>query len=222
MAAFSFELALFFWFLFRERTRNGTVLVLSAFLLAALAFVAWIGGSEVSDRISTLAVAGHSDVRTDIRVAIDRDSLHMFAKRPILGWGLGTFPGVYPQFRSFYTNAFVNQAHNDYLQLLTETGVLGFGVGMWFLVAAVRPAIRKARTWSADINGAVALAALLGICGILVHSFVDFNLQIPANAMLFYVLCSIGGMNSHFRNPRREQRRNSAVETDCDPSAVEL
>src|SRR5260221_5838245 len=176
MAAFSFEVALFFWFLFRERTRSGVVLVLTAFLLIALASIAWIGGSEVPDRISTLAVAGHSDVRTDIRVAIDRDSLHMFARRPILGWGLGAVPGVYPQFRSFYTNAFVNQAHNDYLQLLTETGLLGYGVGMWFLVAALRPAIHKARTWSADVNGAVALAALLGVSGILVHSFVDFNL----------------------------------------------
>ena len=51
----------------------------------------------------------------------------MFLKRPVLGWGLGTFPVVYPQFRSFSTNFFVNQAHNDYLQLLVEMGLLGFG-----------------------------------------------------------------------------------------------
>jgi hypothetical protein len=71
------------------------------------------------------------------------------------------------------------------------------------------------------VNGAVALAALLGIGGILVHSFVDFNLQIPANAMLFYVLCAIAAADTRFRNPRREQRRHSRVEV-ADDSAVSL
>ena len=57
---------------------------------------------------------------------IDRDCLRMWREKPFLGWGLGTFPIVYPQFRSFYTTFFVNQAHNDYLQLLSELGVPGF------------------------------------------------------------------------------------------------
>ena len=195
-------------------------MVLVGFLLVALASVASIGGSEVSERISTLTSSGHSELSSDIRLAIYRDSLHMFAQRPILGWGLATFSDVYPEFRSFYTNAFVNRAHNDYLQLLTETGVLGFGIGIWFLVAALRPAIRKAQTWSADVNGAVALAALLGIAGILLHSFVDSNLQIPANALLFYVLCSVAAMDSRFRNHRREHRRRVVVEETPDNSPL--
>lgn len=222
MAAYALQIALFFWFLFRERTRNGVALVLGAFLLVALVSVAWIGGSEVTERISTVASNKQTEIGSDIRVMIDRDSLHMFAKRPVLGWGLGTFADVYPQFRSFYTNQLVNRAHNDYLELLTDTGILGFGIGIWFLVAALRPAIRKARTWSGDVNGSVALAALLGISGILVHSFVDFNLQIPANAMLFYVVCALAAADTRFRNPRREQRRHSRVEVTSDDSAVPL
>jgi O-antigen ligase len=213
MAAYALQMALFFWFLFRERTRNRVALVLCAFLLVALASVAWIGGSEVTNRISTIASNNkQAEIGADVRFTIYRDSLHMFAKRPVLGWGLGTFADVYPQFRSFYTNQFVNRAHNDYLDLLTDAGILGFGVGIWFLLAAVRPGIRKAKTWSGDVNGAVALAALLGISGILVHSLVDSNLQIPANAMLFYVLCTIAAADTRFRNPRREHRRHSSVE----------
>lgn len=223
MAAYALQIALFFWFLFRERTRNGVALVLGAFLLVALVSVAWIGGSEVTERISTVASNNkQTEIGSDIRFAIDRDSLHMFAKHPVLGWGLGTFADVYPQFRSFYTNQLVNRAHNDYLELLTDTGILGFGIGSWFLIATLRPAIRKARTWSGDVNGAVALAVLLGISGILVHSFVDFNLQIPANAMLFYVLCAIAAADTRFRNPRREQRRHSRAEVTTDDSAVPL
>ena len=57
----------------------------------------------------------------------------MFSHRPVWGWGLGTFPIVYPSYRSFYTNLFVNEAHNDYAQLLVETGLLGFALMLWFL-----------------------------------------------------------------------------------------
>ncbi|HEV2699568.1 MAG TPA: O-antigen ligase family protein [Terriglobales bacterium] len=212
MAAFAIQATVFLWLLFRERTRNGAALLLAGFLLLALASIAWIGGSEVSARIATLGSSRHADPSTDMRLKIDADSLRMFSQWPILGCGLGTFPTVYPQFRSFYTNSFVNAAHNDYLQLLTETGIVGFAIAIWFLVAAIRPAIRKARNWPSDVNGAVAVAALLGICGILVHSFVDFNLQIPANAMLFYVLCTVAAMEPRFRNHRRDRHHHAAPE----------
>jgi O-antigen ligase len=209
MAAFAVQTAIFFWLLFRERTRNGVALLSAAFLLVALASIAFIGGSEVSDRLASISPIRHGDLSTQLRMKIDADAFHMFAGRPLLGWGLGTFPAVYPQFRSFYTDAFVNAAHNDYLQLLTEMGAFGFAIAIWFLVAAIRPAIRKIKNWPSDINGAVAFASLLGICGILVHSLVDFNLQIPANAMLFYVLCTVAAMEPRFRNHRRERHKRT-------------
>lgn len=212
MTAFGVQIAIFFWLLFRERTRNGVALLLGAFLLIGLISIFWIGGSEVSARISTLATNPHSDLSSDLRLKIDADTLRMFARHPVLGWGLSTFQDVYPQFRSFYTNSLVNAAHNDYLQVLAETGVFGFLVTIWLLVVVVRRAVRKLRNWPSDVNGALALASLLGVSGILVHSFVDFNLQIPANAMLFYVLCTLAAMDSRFRNLRREHRGRAVVE----------
>jgi O-antigen ligase len=206
MAAFAIQIALFFVFLFRERTQNRIALLLGAFLLIALASVAWIGGSDVSSRISTLADYEHPDLNADIRLKIDRDGMRMISARPLLGWGLGTFADVYPQFRSFYTNSLVNEAHNDYLQTLIETGVLGFGIGVWLMVTAVRGALRKIKNWASNVNGILALAALLGISGILVHSLVDFNLEVPANALLFFLLCTLAGMDARFRNLRREYK----------------
>jgi O-antigen ligase len=212
MAAFAVQMTIFVWLLFRERTRSRIVLLLGAFLLITLATITSIGGSEVSDRISTLTPGKHAHITADLRLAIDRDALRMFRQRPWLGWGMGNFADVFPQFRSFYTNSFVNAAHNDYLQVLTETGVIGFALVIWFLVAAIRPALRKTRNWPSDVNGAVALASVLGISGILVHSFVDFNLQVPANALLFYVLCTIAAMEPRFRNFRREHKHDSVTE----------
>ena len=218
MTAFALEMAIFSWLLFRERTRNRVVLLLGGFLLVSLLSILWIGGSEVSARISTITKHQHSDLTSDIRFAIDGDSLRMFARRPVLGWGLGNFANVYPQFRSFYTNLFVNEAHNDYLQALTETGALGFGIVIWFLVVVLQNARRKIRNWSSDVNGIVTVAALLGIAGMLVHSFVDFNLEVPANAMLFYILCVIAAMEPRFRNFRREHK-NKGVPLEFLPSA---
>lgn len=206
MAALAVEMSLFIWFLFRERTMNRVVLLLGVFFLVGLISIAYIGGSKVSSRLLTVAEYKPHDLSTDTRIRIARDSLTMFRQRPLAGWGLGTFAEVYPQFRSFYTDWFINAAHDDYLQILTETGILGFSIMLWLLLAAIRPALRKTKNWPSDINGMLALAALLGISGILVHSTVDFNLQIPANAMLFYVLCTVAALDPRFRNLRREHR----------------
>jgi len=64
-----------------------------------------------------------------------------------------------------------------------------------------------------DTNTAMTLAAMLGMSGILVHSFVDFNLQIPANAALFYVLCVVAAREPGFETHRRPHRnRHHSVE----------
>src|SRR5882672_9621982 len=188
-----------------------TTLALATFLVIGVGLVLWLGGSELAKRLATI----HADTKTELsggtRLDIDRDALRMFAHKPILGWGLGTFPDVYPQFRSFHTNFFINEAHNDYLQLLVEMGGLGGGAMLWLLWAVYRNGIRKLKNWPEDTNGAVALAALLGVTGILVHSLVDFNLQIPANAALFYVLCTVAAMESRFGKSRRKPVRRFSV-----------
>jgi len=203
MIAFVVEIAIFLALVFRERQKQNITILLGAFLLVALFVVAWTGGHEVKARIATFAGDTHSDLATDIRLQIDRDTLRMSRHHPLLGWGQGTFADVYPQFRSFYTDSLVNAAHNDFLQVLAETGIIGFGIMLWFLVITARNALRKSFKWTAELNGAVAVAALLGISGILVHSLVDFNMQVPANAALFYSLCTVAAMEPRFQTHRR-------------------
>jgi O-antigen ligase len=197
----------------RQKSRAVT-LALAAFLVVGVGLVLWLGGAELARRLATV----HSETRTELsgglRLSIDRDTLKMFAVKPITGWGMGVFPDVYPQFRSFHTNFFINEAHNDYLQLLVEAGGLGFAVMLWFLWTLFRSASRKMKNWTEDTNGAIALAALLGVTGILIHSLVDFNLQIPANAALFYVLCVIAAMDSKFGKGRRRVVRRVHREID--------
>ena len=198
MIAFIFQAVLFAALAFGKkrspRIAMGSMAV-CAFMLALLFFL---------DRGHALAHLG--DLGPGIRLDITRDSLKMFSHRPVLGWGLGTFPTAYPRYRTFYTNLFINEAHNDYAQLLVETGLLGFGLMLWFLVNLYRQGLPTSRRWEFQWDWALSLAALLGCTGILVHSFVDFNLQIPANAGMFYALCGLAAAKPLESSSRRRSR----------------
>jgi O-antigen ligase len=183
MLAFVLEIVLFAALALGKRRSPRIALGLTAVCVFILALLIFLGKGQVLGRLG--------DLSPGIRLNITKDSLRMFSQRPIGGWGLGTFPTVYPSFRSFYTNLFVNEAHNDYAQLLVETGLLGFGLMLWFVISVYRHGLPTSRRWEFKWDGAVSLAALLGCTGILFHSFVDFNLQIPANAAMFYTLCGL-------------------------------
>ncbi len=214
------ELVILAALLVKQKRGLRTAIGIGVFMIIVIGLLVWIGGPELSKRIAT-AGPGHSELSGDIRAYINRDGLRMFLKKPVLGWGLGAFPIVYPQFRTFYTNFFVNEAHNDYLQLLVEMGLLGFATMVWFVVMLYTRGIRKIGNWSGEISGAMTLACLLGVSGILVHSAVDFNLQIPANAALFYVLCTLAA-SEPFAKPVRKRRavRTKTAETETEENTL--
>lgn len=205
MLALVVELGILAVVLIKQKRGLRTALAVGVFLVILTGLLVWVGGAQLGQRMATIGSGARSDLSGDMRWQINKDGLRMFAGRPVFGWGLGAFPVVYPQFRSFYTNFFVNQAHNDYLQLLVETGLLGFCTLVWFLVVIFRTALKKINNWTADISGAMTLACLMGLSAILVHSTVDFNLQIPANAALFYVLCTIAS-SEPLVQPARKRR----------------
>jgi O-antigen ligase len=210
MAAFMVQMVVLAVVLLKQRKARRSSVGLSFFMMIVVGLLIWLGGTELTKRMASINVEARQEVSGGMRMVIDRDGLKMYARRPVLGWGLGVFPDVYPRYRSFYTHFFVNQAHNDYLQLLVEMGTLGLATMIWFIVLLYRSAIKKLGNWTEDTNGTVALATMLGGTGILVHSFVDFNLQVPANAALFYVLCVIAAFEPRFgQSIRKAVRRQT-------------
>ena len=217
MLALFGELILLALVLVKQRRDLRTVLGLGVFLLVVVGLLTWLGGDELLRRLATVESA-HTDLAGDMRLQINRDGLHMFLSKPVLGWGLQSFPIVYPQFRSFYTNFFVNQAHNDYLQLVVEMGLLGFAAMLWFLVVLYRSALKKVKNWTSEVSGALTLACMLGFTGILVHSTVDFNLQIPANAAIFYVLCTLAAADPLLQPVRKRKPVRTHPEEEILPA----
>jgi len=202
MTAFGFEVVFLAGVLWWKNASRRSAAILAAACLLILIFLVWLGGRSLVERFVSFKT---DDASYHTRIQIARDSIAMIKARPVMGWGLGNFTTVYPKYRTFYADVFINAAHNDYVQVLTETGVLGFVVVLGFLTVVYVRGFRKIRGSRLDLTQAVTLAALLGITGILVHSFVDFNLQIPANAAVFYVLAAIAAASFQITTRRRRR-----------------
>ena len=206
--------------LFRKMKR-GAVLALLAVIMAMAILLAVLGASEAVARISTLREPGRADV-AGWRMRVNRDSFAMVRTKPLLGWGLGTFTTVYPRFRSFYDDVTVNTAHNDYMQLLVETGITGAAITLWFLVAVFRESWRNLEKPQGTWSRGTALAALVSVSGILIHSASDFNLHVPANAAIFFVMCTVACVPMLQTGNRESPRRGNVIELATGDEEVEV
>jgi len=163
------------------------VLTLSAGIVAAAIIVLSTG--PVVDRIITVT-EGNPEINMYSRLVGWRGVVNMIKDYPLLGSGPGTFSTVYTQYqppglgkRRFY-------AHNDYMHFISEVGMGLSIVIVWLIVALYGRGHKKIKNPSRLVRG-TTLGALAGITAILFHSFVDFNLNIPANAILFTVLAAV-------------------------------
>jgi O-antigen ligase len=185
IVAFGVELIFLLSFVLLQRAGSKHLLTGGVVLLAALSLVSWIGVRQVLSRFGSL----HSmEVKEDKRASMRHGTWRIFLDHPVLGTGLGTIQLVYPPYETLYDGKVVNHAHNDYLEALAETGILGGLCCAWFIAILFLVALRSLQEAAHTFAAVLRLAALVGCCGILVHSLVDFNLHIPANAFFFFLM----------------------------------
>lgn len=176
---------------FRASSRWALVVALVVILLAGVATLALDTGPVLA-RWKTLGELFRQPEAVDAyRWQIWRDTLRMIADRPWLGSGLETFGVLSDSYRSFPSEQQWLQAHNDYLQWVAETGVVGAGLALWFLVVLGRTAAEKLRLAEQEPARQLVVGALTGCVLVLLHSLVDFPLRIPANALLFMTLLAV-------------------------------
>jgi len=182
-----------------RRRRTEAVVAALVFLLVGVLMAVWIGPEPVLARFQLLETGAGGVVS---RWAIWQDTLRLIQQHPWLGTGLGTFPVAYPAVQTVHLNRFVNHAHNDYLEVASEIGVFGavilFGSVLYIFVALVR---RVGRNHD-SISRATGIGAAGALAAILCHSLTDFNLYIPANALLFSVVLSLGYLTSQPESER--------------------
>jgi O-antigen ligase len=164
------------------------LLGVTAIALIAGTFIVWLGVSQAIERFAQLT---HGGITRDLRVSIYQDTWRIFLDHPWAGTGLGTLVAVYPRYASFYNGLVVDHAHNDYLELLADTGLAGGLCGVSFMALLFWRGLAGLRFAGWTFARATLAGSLAACAGLLVHSLVDFNLHIPSNALTFLLLASI-------------------------------
>jgi len=137
-------------------------------------------------------------------------TLDIIRANPYLGTGLGAFGVVYTKYDTRNGLFRLEQAHNDYLQVLSDAGIIGGVLALSFVALLFYKALQRAKS-ADDFRRGVALAGLGGCFAVLVHSFFDFTLHTTSNALLFLVLAALATMNGRVEDaPRRRRRKKSA------------
>jgi O-antigen ligase len=188
IVSFGAELGVLALVLILWRTKRKQLLAGGAVLLVAVLLVSWLGVGQILQRLSSVQLL---EVTAGKRASMRGDTWRIFLDHPILGTGLGTLQTVFPRYETLYDGKIVNHTHNDYLEALAETGIAGGLCCAWFIGALLTESLKRLRLLGNSFVGALQLSGLVACSGFLVHSFVDFNLHIPANALLFFLMAHL-------------------------------
>ena len=192
MAFFTFLLEVFLLgliFFFSDFSKPAMGLLLGLVGGAAL-FLAFLDPefSSFQARLSVLLQGQemHSD-----RFRVWRDSSQMIRDFPWLGTGLGTFQLIFPTYSSVPIILHFSHAHNDWLELLVETGVLGFCLIMTTAILFLVTYVKRLRELPPKFRS-LGLGILVSVLAFSVHSVADFNFHITANAYSLAILLGMG------------------------------
>lgn len=208
-AVYGFACLLILLALIFTHSRTGNMLAMVVILLSAVTFATRLGGRNVYGLIGSFIAVGlmlaieigmvpvlnrfiQQDPLQDGRWIIFEGTLRAIGEFFPLGSGAGTFAEVYPRFHpGGFDDVFVNYAHNDYLEWIMEGGILAALMIVLFFVLYFA---RWAKVWR---NGEwrqlnfIQVGAGIGIFAMLLHTFLDFNLHIPANQIYFAFLAGL-------------------------------
>jgi O-antigen ligase len=186
-----------------------------ALVMALFGGVVLLGGEEALTR---MVGSVNSDDPTTGRAHFWAVTVDIIKTHPWLGTGLGAFGVVYTGYDSRNGIYRLEQAHNDYLQVLSDGGIIGAVIGLFFVVNLFRMGFTR-RDSRDDFRRGVATGAMAGCFAVLVHSFFDFTLHTPANALLFLVLAALATMNGRVEDvqSRRTKRPRRSVEASPEP-----
>ena len=184
----------------KQLTRGMAFLFGSMILIDAVIVSQWFGIEKVVERIEQTSL--DHETRPDVSLV----SLDIIKDYPLTGTGGGTFYTALPNYHDGNWKGFYDLAHNDFLQFPLEFGLPAFAVlalmvlmAFWQAAAAIK--VRKNRLMSGS-----GFASLMGMLAIMIHSSVDFNLQIPANATLFVCLMALAYVARY--GPGRQQKQS--------------
>ena len=192
IVSFAVQLGVLALFMIRRRAFGKQLFAGAVILLLASLLVAWLGVGRILQRFSSLQTL---EITSGKRASMRRDTWHIFVDHPVIGTGLGTLQIVFPPYETLYDGKIVNHTHNDYLEALAETGLLGGLCCAWFIAVLVIQSLKRVRQLNNSFAGALQLSGFVACTGLLVHALVDFNFHIPSNLLLFFMMTHLATAN---------------------------
>ena len=183
----------------RYATRGTVILLVSLIAIDIFIVGSWFGLEQLAQRIEATSILRQEvpvvGAQESVEQRLDASAATILIVKdfPAVGVGPGAWALVFPNYRGEdVIEGFFENTHNDYAQMAAEFGLIGFGfLGVMVMWSFVMALMAQAKRRDPLMRG-VSFASMMGIVAIMIHSSADFNLQIPANAMLFMVLLALG------------------------------
>jgi len=186
--------SLLFLLLVRNKPRAAAIFLVSLIILDIVIIGSWVGLSKVVSRLEQTTM--QSEKRDDVYLA----TFPMIEDYSLTGVGAGNYFNAFPAYKPPQLHSYWNHAHNDYLEIMAEQGVIGLSLLASIVLYSLFFAIQTLRKRSDSFARGMGFASLMGIIAILIHSSVDFNLQILANSSIFMLLLAIPFICRHSGN----------------------
>jgi O-antigen ligase len=175
----------------KRATRSMVVLIASLVVIDIFVVGTYFGVERVVERI------GETRLETEDRDEIAQSALKLWRDFPVFGSGLGSFHAVIPLYWGDIPGAPYTHAHNDYLQFGSEVGAAGVVLLGAMLLASLLAALRAQQTRTDPLMRGISFGSLMAMVALMIHSAVDFNLQIPAIALTFMLVLALAWISLH-------------------------
>ena len=173
-------------------------LALFVIVFASLGAISWFGWDTVlAEFRNGFDTTGKL---SDGRIQLWTDTLQIIKDFPVFGAGFGSYMSIYPLYKTLAGNAIYDHAHNDYLELFTDGGIIGFCLAAWFVVAVLWHGWKMIRVRRDQYAILLGIGAISGLVALLGHSLTDFNMHNGAIGFYFFFVCGVlvAGVNCRF------------------------
>lgn len=175
----------------KRATKSMVILLVSLIAVDVFLVGTYFGTQRVIERIA------RTTMQAEDRGEQAAWTVDMWKDYPVFGSGLGSFPVVYPRYAGEKAWWTYTHAHNDYLEFGAETGVIGLSLLGLMVLLSFAAALRAQYLRRDPLMRGLSFAAMMGILALMIHSFVDFGLQIPAIALTFMLLLAFAWISLH-------------------------
>jgi O-antigen ligase len=177
----------------REKGRQN-IFIIIGLMISVFSLLIWMGIRPLIEEFSSIQDLS-KDYDIQYRFQNWKDAGKLVQDFPLFGIGLGTFSAIFPTYKTIKLQYYYLYLENDYLELLCEVGIVGFIIFFWFMLSLFRKiALGYSKYDGVEISSVRYISfygCLPGMVAMMIHSFWDFNMHIPSNALLLTMLMGL-------------------------------